>query len=514
MSVAAAHSESEASGLLGALRVLRERWWVVLVSFLVCVLVSLVLTLAATKQYTATAKLQFGQDPLVAQVGGTVTTSADPQADQATDLLLVTTGQVASAVKSALGTSLSTSQLLKMVSTSLDQSSNIVDVSATDSDPAFAARVANAFASEYVATSKATNQQQVSSAEQSLTNQLAALPPTAANAATRANLQAALQKLIVLDAVQTGNATLVDTATVPTSPSSPNKKVNLIIAAVFGLALGVGLAFLLNLMDRRLKNVEDFEDVYGTRALATIPWLPRQGSVAADPAAGEQFLILRTALATVTPSRDTRIVLVTSAVSGEGKTTVAIGLARAAAASGQSVILVETDFKRPALRARLEMTDDSTGLSTVLMTDRDPLTALRSPEPELPKLQVMTCGPRPPHSYALLRSGGMGDLLEMLAAEADVVILDAPPLLPVADAQALLDHPQLDAYVIVGRLNFTKRDEARQTSQVLEQRRHLRALGLVVNGVRELTGGDLYYAKAREPDPRMSVAVGRTPAED
>ena len=70
---------------------------------------------------------------------------------------------------------------------------------------------------------------------------------------------------------RTGNAQVVDRATPPTSPSSPNKKVNLIVALVFGLALGVGLAFLLNLLDRRLKDIEEFEDIYGTRALATIP---------------------------------------------------------------------------------------------------------------------------------------------------------------------------------------------------------------------------------------------------
>jgi capsular exopolysaccharide synthesis family protein len=513
MTVAYGHgtTDPEASGLLRVLRILRERWWVVVVALVVCVAVSLALTLMATKQYTATAKLQFAQNPLLPQIGGTVTTSADPQADQATDLLLVTTNQVATAANQALGLHTPPSRLLKMVSTSLDQSSNIVDVSATDPDPVFAARVANAFANQYVASSKASNLQQILSAEQMINQRLQTLPPTAANAATRANLQAALQRLIVLASVQTGNATVVDNATIPATPSSPNKKVNLIVAAVFGLGLGVGLAFLLNLLDRRLKEPEELEEAYGTQALATIPLLPRRRSVIADPAAVEQFLILRTALATITPAQDARTVLVTSAVSGEGKTTVAIGLAMAAASSGQSVILVETDFKRPALRARLAIRDESTGLSVVLLSDVDPVTMLHAPVAGLPKLQVLTCGPQPPNSYALLRSRSMGELLETLAAEADVVVLDAPPLLPVADAQALLDHSQLDAYLVVGRLNFTKRDEARHTRQVLE-RGHLRGLGLVVNGIRELAGGDVYYHKARQAQLQTPVAVERAAA--
>ena len=497
MSVAQAQSAAapESQGLLRAIAVLRERWWVVLVSVVVCVVVALALTLRATKEYTATAKLLFSQNPLITEVGGTAPApSADPQADQATNLLLVTTGEVAAAVKQTLHSPLSVSRLLDEVSTATDQSSNIVDVSATDSSPATAALIANAFADQYAAVSKSANLQQVLSGEQLIIQQLKALAPTPGNAVTRTNLEGALQRLQAVAGVQAGNAQVVDRASVPTSPSSPNKKVNLIVALVFGLALGVGLAFLLNLLDRRLKGVDDFEDVYGTRALATIPWLRRRGAGVVDPVAAEQFLILRNGLSVLTPPRrDARVVLVTSAAAGEGKTTVAIGLARAAAASGQTVILVETDFKRPAFRARLDLSDDAMGLSSALAAGVDPGSLLRSPVPGLPNLLVMTSGPQPPSSAALLRGPEMGRLLEQLAADADLVVLDAPPLLPVADAQALLDHTQLDAYLIVARVNFTKRDEARNVRQRLE-RRELNGVGLVINGVRHLAGGDYYHA--------------------
>ena len=243
---------------------------------------------------------------------------------------------------------------------------------ATDPSPDRAARIANAFADQYVALSKSADLQQVLSGEQLIINQLEALARTPEQWATRANLEVALQRLQAVAAVQGGNAQVVDRAIAPTSPSSPNKKVNLIVALVFGLALGVGLAFLISLLDRRLKRVEDFEDAYGTRALATIPWLRRRGAGVVDPVAAEQFLILRSGLSVLTPPRrDARVVLVTSAAAGEGKTTVAIGLARAAAASGQTVILVETDFKRPALRARLDLSDDAMGLSSALAAGVD-----------------------------------------------------------------------------------------------------------------------------------------------
>ena len=492
---------------------LRERWWVVLISVVACVAVALALTLHATKEYTATAKLLFAENPLITEVGGTAPApTADPQADQATNLLLVTTSEVAAAVKQALASPLSVSQLLDSVTTTADQSSNIVDVSATDTNPARAALIADAFADQYVALSKSQSQQQVLSGEQLITQQLKALPQTPANAANRANLELALQKLEAVAAVQAGNAQVVDRAMVPTSPSSPNKKVNLIVAFVFGLALGVGLAFLLNLLDRRLKSVEDFEEAYGTRALAAIPWL-RRGPAVVDPVAAEQFLILRSGLSVLTPPRrDARVVLVTSAVAGEGKTTVAIGMARAAATAGQTVILVETDFKRPALRARLGFGDDGMGLSSVLAGGADPGSLLYSPVPGLPNLLVMTSGPLPPSSAALLRDAEMGRLLERLAVDADLVVLDAPPLLPVADAQALLDHAQLDAYVIVGRANFTKREEARDVRQRLE-RRKLTGVGLVVNGVHHVAGGDYYHEQGRVPGRRAGARRRRRPAD-
>lgn len=500
----------DSQGLLRSLAILRERWWVVLVTVVVCVGVALALTLHATKQYTATAELLFAQNPLITEVGGTSPApSSDPQADQATNLLLVTTGDVASAVKQALDSPLSVAQLLDEVSTSQAQSSNIVNVSVTDPSPARAAKIANAFATEYVALSKSANLQQVLSGEQLITQQLKALPDTLANAVTRANLQTALQKLQAVAAVQAGNAQVVDHAAVPASPSYPNKKVNLLVALVFGLALGVGLVFLLNLIDRRLKEIEDFEDVYGTRALATIPRLPRGSAGALDSTAKEQFLILRSSLSVLTPRRDPRVVIVTSAVAGEGKTTVAIGLARAAASAGQTVILVEADFKRPAFRRELGVGADALGLTDVLARGIDPGSVLSSPIPELPSLLVMSSGPHPSSSAALLRSAETGRLLEQLAADADLVVLDAPPLLPVADTLALLDHPQLDVCLIVGRAAFTKRKEAQYTRQRLEGHA-LTGVGLVVNGVRHLAG-DYHYD--RRPKIGRAAAAARGSAE-
>jgi succinoglycan biosynthesis transport protein ExoP len=491
----------ESGGVVHVFRVVWARWWVVLVATVVCVVVAFVLTKGATKQYTAVAKLNFGQNQLVGEVGGVETVSADPSADQATNLQVVTTTPIAAAVIQRLGLKTSPSDLLGEVSTAIDSASNIVDISVVDTDPASAARIADAFANEYVTLSRAQNVADIKSGETLLNQQLAALPKGSADSDTRTNLLQSLQKLETLAAVQTGNASVVDYATVPGSPSSPNSKVNLLVALVFGVLLGVGIAFLLDLLDRRLKAVEDFEELYGTRALATVPFAgpdPGRTNALDSAAVFEQFLILRTGLSVLTPRKDPQVVLVTSAIPGEGKTTIAIGLARAAASSGQNVILVEADVRRPQLGARLDIMGRSPGLTPTLMRDIPMEGVLASSVRGMPRLRVIMAGPPVPNPVALLGSSEMGLLLERLAERADLVVVDAPPLLPVADADALVDHSQVDAFLVVGRADLTTRDDVRAVRRRLA-RRDLTKMGLVINGVRHVAGGDAYYESGSVP---------------
>ena len=506
---ASGSSVGETPGLVRFFGVLRERWWVLVAAVVLCVAVALALTLHATKQYTAVAKLNFGQNALVGEVGGAQTISADPQADQATNLQLVTTTAIATAVRQSLHLGESPSALLGQVSAANTQSSNVVSISVTDPDPTRAALIANGFADEYVASSRGANLAQIESGIRLLQQQLQALPQTPANSDTRSNLDQALQKLETLAGVQTSNAQVIDRAVAPTSPSSPSTKTNLIVALLFGLILGVGVAFLLDLLDRRLKEVDDFERIYGTHALATIPWLDNSTGAIDSVAGSEQFLILRTGLSVLKPGRDPQVLLVTSAVVGEGKTTVAIGLARAAAAAGQEVILIEGDVRRPTFGSRLGTGNGAPGLTTALMRGTDPVELLYTPLPELLSLRVLPAGPQPHNPVALLGSSQMGALLEQCTREADLVVVDAPPLLPVADTDALLDHRQVDAYLVVGRIGVTKRDEAHLARQRLDRRDPI-GLGLVVNGVQEIAGG--YYAYD-EPPARPSTDGPRRPAK-
>jgi capsular exopolysaccharide synthesis family protein len=322
-------------------------------------------------------------------------------------------------------------------------------------------------------------------------------------------LQDALSKVTALEVMQTGDAQVVDTADPPSSPSSPRPKLDAIVGLLLGLALGVGLAFLIDMLDRRIKSTEDFEALYGLRALATVPERHRAPRNERERNAQlEPFRILRNGLSFLSVGQQVQTVLVTSSISGEGKSTVAAGLARAVALSGQSVILVEVDLRRPSLSSIFDLGDNPRGVTTALVGNVSPGELLRHPLAGLRSFSVLPSGPLPPNAAELLRSAEMSILLEDLRRRAEVIVLDAPPLLPVADAQVLLDNPQIDACLVVGRAFHTRREQARRARIILERHR-LRNIGLVVNALHQVDASYDYYDEGE--DGRRPPIVVDTP---
>src|SRR5262249_16590253 len=156
-------------------------------------------------------------------------------------------------------------------------------------------------------------------------------------------------------------------AGVPTAPSTPKPKRDFALAIVVGLVLGLALVFLIDLFDRRIKSVDDFETLYRLRSMSSIPERLTEAQTNRDrQAALEPFRILRNRLAFISVKPDIKIVMVTSAVPGEGKSTVSTGLSRAAALAGQRVILVECDLRRPTFHQQFDLGGDPRGLTTAL----------------------------------------------------------------------------------------------------------------------------------------------------
>ncbi len=501
-------TRQESSALVVAARVLRERWWIVAASVAICLTISLGLSLASTKEYSATSRLLVGQatTDLTALIDSGSVRTLDPQRVQGTALKLVTSTEVAGRVKESLKLPDDPEVLAEQVSPEAEADTDLISVTATDPDPERAQALANAFAREYVAYRTASDRQRLAEGERLLNRQISSL--AADDITQRAQLSQALQKITALRVVSTGDAEVVDRASLPGSPTSPKPRRDAILGLMFGLAIGIGVTFMIDLFDRRVKSIEDFEDQYGFRALTSIPLRPRDPTTQRDrQAALEPFRILRNGLGLLGGPGEVRVILVSSAVPSEGKSTVAAGLSRAIALSGQSVALVEVDLRRPTFHQQFDLGGDPRGLTSALVGGIPVRDLLRPVLPGLRTLQVLPSGPLPPNSAELLRSPEMGSLLSELSAEVDVVILDAPPLLPVADSQVLLDHPQVDACLIVARAYQTTRDEVRRTRAVLDRHR-LRNLGLVVNGIRGLDSGYDYYGSS-EPDGQGSSRMSR-----
>lgn len=234
------------------------------------------------------------------------------------------------------------------------------------------------------------------------------------------------------------NVALIDTAPVPDRPSSPRLLRNLALGLLAGLTLA-GIAVLLReQFDDAIRVPEDIETKLALPLLGVVPLAPAKGPEAAlaDPksALAEAYNSLRGALLHATPQGLPHVLLVTSAQPGEGKTTTSIALASALARMGKRCLLIDADLRRPALHHRLGL-PNARGLST-LLTSGDPLASAAVPAGQ-PNLAAIPAGPLPPSPTELLATARLEALLEQAALAHEVVIVDSPPILGLADAPAM-----------------------------------------------------------------------------
>lgn len=477
----------EQSQLVNLWRVVKERWWVVLLTALLCTGAALAIALTTSDSYEATARLLFRDPGLSGAVSGTAVNvgSTDPQRNAATNTELVRSTEVATLVQQDLGLQESPADLLDQTTIASEENTDIVDITVADPDPGAAALIANSFADQYVAFRRTNDREGIRQGEKLLTARIDDLPE---DSAERATLEDALRTLVALEAVQTGNVETIDTASAPLSPASPQPKRDGALGLIFGLVLGVSLVLLLDLLDRRVKTVEDFERRYGLRALTVVPQRVF-ANAGREAGVAEPFLILRSAVDYRASWKPMKVILVTSASPGEGKTSVAVNLARSVAAGGQRVVLVEADLRRPSVGQHVDLGAVGPGLSTALAMDA-PVGELVVVDDEIPNLRVLPSGPPPPNPSELVRRRRMSEILQALAIDNDLVVVDSPPLLPVADSQTLLSLPQIDACIVVARAFRTTRQQISRTRAII-QRHAKEPLGLVICGTKDRV--DAYY---------------------
>jgi capsular exopolysaccharide synthesis family protein len=452
---------------------------------------ALIFSLHQTKEYTASASLLF-RDPGFDQrlFGSSGAPSQDPAREAATNLTLVSLQAVAGRTAATLRGNMTGSEISKKVSVSGRGQSDVASVKATDADPRFAATLANTFAESYIVFRRDADRRKVQQARKLVEDDFEALPPVAQSGSEGQALQRQISRLSTLEALQTGNAELVQRATVPSTPSSPKTVRNTVLGLGLGLLIGVGIALILARFDRRLRQPNDFEDAFGLPVLTEIPEnksLARSNNGLGEPSTMEDgaFQMLRARLRYFNVDRKVSSVLVTSAASGEGKTTIAWNFVVSGASAGLRTILVEADFHQASV-ATMAGISARPGLSELLSNQNSLAESVQQVRVDdrqnghevVRHLDVIVAGSHPPNPVELLESEGMTRLIDTLASDHDLVVIDSPPLSVLADAIPLTR--MVDGVIVVGQVNRTTRDQAQA---LLAQLQNLNAplLGAVAN---------------------------------
>ncbi|WP_127129588.1 polysaccharide biosynthesis tyrosine autokinase [Georgenia sp. SYP-B2076] len=453
--------------LRGYMAVLRKRWITVVLVTLAAVAVSAVVTFTTTPTYTAATRMFFS-----VQGGGSITDlnqgSTFTERQMASYAAVVTTPLVLEPVVDRLDLPVDAVELAETVTASAPAETVILTIEATDEDPALAADVANAVADQLAATIATIS------------------PPTPEGA----------------EAVR---ATVLTPATPPPAPSAPHTRLYLALGLLVGATLGVCVAVLRGVLDTRVRTAEDVAALTASAVLGTVGF-DRSGTThpvfMQDEPLGpraEAVRRVRTNLQFVDLVDRPGSIVVTSSVPAEGKSTVAINLAVALADAGARVVLVDADLRRPSVAAYLGL-EGGVGLTTVLI-GRAELADVVQPWHGT-SLSVLPSGALPPNPSELLGSPAMTTLLAHLTRTYDIVVLDSPPLLPVADAAVLAKLG--GGTLLVAGADRCRKAMLRESLEMLEMV-GARVLGIVLNKSGRRDGGGYYSSYA----PEGPAAAGR-----
>ncbi len=428
------------------LRVIRRRWKLIVLSLVIVVGVASVVTYQMTPQYESKTRLFVStadESASTAYQGGLF--SIQRVASYAD---LVNGRELAERVIADLGLDDEPEDLAENVTATVVPETVILEIAATDPDPERAQVIAQTYSQELT----------------EFVDELET-PPGKRNAPIK--------------------STVVDSASESESPVSPQPLRNIGLAVVLGLLLGLGLAVVRELLDTSVKNAADIAELTDTPVPvlggilfdSQAPKRPLLTQLDSHNPRVEAFRILRTNLQFVDVDNDRKVMVFTSSLPGEGKTTTSTNIALALHQAGQRTLLIDGDMRRPQL-AKLFNLEPAVGLTTVLLGRIDFADAIQVHGDS--GLEVLTSGNIPPNPAELLQSQAMKQLLEDVRSEYDVVIIDAPPLLPVTDAALIAS--QVDGAVVVVRQGRTTKDQVRHSIERLAAV-GARPLGVAMNMV-------------------------------
>lgn len=537
-------TEEDGLDLRAYLYVLRRRWKVIIAVTLAAVSLALAISLQQENQYQVRSEL------LVRQRDGSSLLSNAPsvQANEAArslnnEVKLFESGTVVAAVQEVYVGPLNPKRVHASISSN---ASDVISATLTSADAQQAAELVNLYVQTFIDVRRtertgellsvgtelqtkidklvaqvATISQPITDIESRLANDPGNQALSDERDALRSELAGQLEPLqsqrsfyqkqlddlqFTAQIAQTGGAQVLTPAEAPRSPVSPQPTRDAAIALVLGLILGVGLAFVSDTLDERIRSVGDLERV--TRGLPTLALIPEverghdESFIALrdDPrsAQAEAFRSLRTAVKFAALDQSIKVIQLTSASQGEGKTTVVANLALALAQGGDRVAVVCCDLRRPRLQERFGV-GLTPGFTDVLVGDSPLADALRRYDTNV---LILPAGSPPPNPSELLSSNKAAAVVRALTEEFDIVLIDCTPILPVTDA--LVVSRLVDATLVVADSRSTSRKAVTRSLQLLGQV-NAPVLGMVLNGMPE--GGEVSYGYQSDEGRRRSRRV-------
>ncbi len=506
-------SQSRYSSLRDYLSLLRRQRLIVVGAILAFGGAAYALSASQEETFTATASTQYNDIARDATIAGSLELPPDVnpvqnafiKADQVSSL------ETARAVQRELEVDIPPEQLQGAITTAVDAQSFVLEITASWGDPEFAAKLANAFATNNVERENEQLERQLETAindlepksEGDVVSDTGVVNIEVFNARQTLSALSTLKEL--LDEGVIAPAEIARRAEVPTAAATPRTARNTVLGMMVGLAIGLLGAFARDTLDRRIRTSADAHNVFGLPVLGRVGQAALGGTGVARSANGtgfvraadiESFRILRTNMASLASDGRLRSVLVTSGLPQEGKSTVAAALAGASAAAGQRTLLVDGDLRRPALAERLGL-PASPGISEYLAAEADPNEILHTVPVGMDGTgndgRALVCIPagNPKGEPAeLLASDRCRDFLEKVKRVYDLVVIDSSPLLAAADPLELAPH--VDSLLICVRLSASTRDEANAIKEAVKLLPE-RPTGLVVTAAGESDSDYGYY---------------------
>lgn len=510
------------------LQVFVRRRWIVASTALVVLGLALLFSYLQTPVYAGNARLKVEPKETTSPFDPVTGVRNDTDQFVATEIEVLEGEEVGAQAAKTIGTA-------RPVRVRQVGTTSVVEITAESTDPAEAAKITNAYADAYIEYRRGqgineslASQEVVQAQINDLQAQIDELDAriTAGDGSIgslesqrralldqQALFDQTLNQLQVSTALTTGGAEIVRRAEVPTAPVRPTPVRNSILALVIGGVLGVGLAFLVEHLDDSVGRKEDLDRFLdGVPVVGEIPevegWKETHDTrlVARDvprSVPAEAYKALRTSIGFLGLHHPVKTLQVTSPAAGEGKTTTLANLGVTLAVAGQKVIIVCCDLRRPRIHEFFGLSNDI-GFTSTLLGQRPAAAALQE-VPGVPRLRLLASGAIPPNPSELLSSGRTAEVLSAVSAEADIVLIDSPPVLPVTDALVLFRHVDA-ALMVVSAGNTTRREAAEALSRVRQVDGPL--IGMVLNGVKAGRGYGYRYRHGYGVDQADGKATG------